>query len=407
MANQKKRVAVIYGGRSVEHEVSVITALQVMAVLNRNKYEIVPIYITKGGAWYTDEMLFTGNPRSDVNFHDKLIKYDYSNTLIALPPDSGIGGLISPVVSGFLSRTKIISLDVVIPVIHGTNGEDGTLQGVLELANIPYVGSGVVGSAVGMDKIMTKAVIREHGLPVMDYIWFSRNEWECNSDQILDRVMKELNLPVFVKPANLGSSIGISRADTIEQLREAIEIAKVYDYRILVEHAIENVIEINCSVIGNNEPMPSVCEQPISWRELLSFEDKYLHNAKTGMKGAEKRIPAPISEELTRKIQDMSVQAFHAMNCRGIARIDFLVSLEKDQVYLNEINTIPGSYSFHLWSASGIKPSELMDRLIQFALDTHLEKQKTTFSYISGLLEKASAELLNRGNPVKFGLKTT
>ncbi len=390
MQSSKQRVAVIYGSRSVEHEVSIITALQVMSALDRNKYEIIPVYISKDGVWYTGPELFTGSPTADIKTHDRLIKTGVPVGTVALPPDPRIGGLISPAVSGLMTRTRVIPVDVVVPVVHGTHGEDGTLQGLLELADIPYVGAGVVGSAVGMDKIVAKGVLREAGLKVVDYVWFTRQEWEGDPDGMVARVKEGPGLPAFVKPANLGSSIGIGKATDEGELREAVNVAATYDRRILVERALEGVMEINCSVIGNHQPVPSVCEQPVSWERFLTYDEKYMRSAEAGMKGAERRIPAPISDELTRKIQDMAVTAFRAANCRGIARVDFLLDPEDGTVYINELNTIPGSYSFYLWSATGIRPSELMDRLIGWAIEAHAEKRKTTYSYISGVLERAA-----------------
>jgi D-alanine-D-alanine ligase len=390
MQSTKKRVAVIYGSRSVEHEVSIITALQVMAALDKHKYEVIPVYITRDGAWYTGPELFTGSPSADIRAHDRLIRSNSVVSTVALPPDPRIGGLVSPPVSGMMTRTKVIPIDVIVPVLHGTHGEDGTLQGLLELADIPYVGAGVVGSAVGMDKIIAKGVLREAGLSVVDYVWFTRRQWEQDPDGIVERITGQLSLPVFVKPANLGSSIGIGKATHQDELREAIAVAATYDHRILVERAVEQAMEINCSVIGNDDPIPSVCEQPVSWQRFLTYDEKYMRAAEAGMKGADRRLPAPIPEELTKQIQHMAVTAFKAINCRGIARVDFLVDQAQNQVYINELNTLPGSYAFYLWSATGIKPAELMDRLIQWAIEAHAEKRRTTYSYISGVLEKAA-----------------
>ncbi|NJK78858.1 MAG: D-alanine--D-alanine ligase [Chloroflexaceae bacterium] len=402
MAQPKKRVAVIYGSRSVEHDVSIITAQQVMAALDKNKYDVTPIYITRKGSWYTHPSLFTGSPTTDIQYHNKLIEVDYSDSAIALPPDPQIHGLLSPAITGLLGRTKVLPIDVAVPVVHGTYGEDGTLQGVLEMADIPYVGSGVVGSAVGMDKIMTKAVLQAHGIAAVAFTWFTRREWEQHPAAVLERVQREVGLPAFVKPANLGSSIGISKATNTEQLRDAIEVAQSYDSRILVERAVEQVMEINCAVMGNYEPFASVCEQPVSWNEFLNFDDKYLQSGDmSGMKGAQRRIPAPISDDLTRQIQTMAVTAFRAMGCFGLARVDFLVDQRDNTVYLNEFNTTPGSFSFYLWSASGLRPVEVMDRLLELALEAHAEKRKTTFVYKSSVLD-SSVLALGSG---KSGLK--
>jgi D-alanine-D-alanine ligase len=397
MLERKKQVAVIYGSRSVEHEVSIITALQVMGALDKSKYEVVPIYITREGSWLTGPALFTGSANQDIQTHSKIMKGELTATPVTMPADPRIGGLISPVVAGMMTRTKVMPLDLVVPVIHGTHGEDGTLQGLLELADLPYVGSGTVASAVGMDKIMAKGVFREQGLRVVDYVAFTRHDWEEKADEITAQIETKLGYPTFVKPANLGSSIGISKVESAEELSEAIEVALSYDSRAMVERAVQGAIEINCSVIGNEEPEASVCEQPVSWEQFLTFDDKYLHNAGAGMKGAERRIPAPIPDAKTEEIRQLAVAAFKAIGCRGIARVDFLVGqTSPDQfgdVYINEVNTIPGSYSFYLWSASGVTPVQLMDRLVEYALDAHAEKRKTTYTYASGILEQASTSL--------------
>lgn len=400
MAQPQRRVAVIYGSRSVEHDVSILTAHQVMAALDPSRYEIIPIYITRSGAWYTNSQLYTGNPTSDIPFHSRLTEEGKQESIIALPPDPQIGGLLSPAISGRFSRTVVIPIDVAIPVVHGTYGEDGTLQGTLEMAGIPYVGSGVVGSAVGMDKIMTKAILKAHTIPSVDYVWCTRREWETTPDSVIQQVTDQLGLPVFVKPANLGSSIGISKATTTAQLHTSIEIASTYDSRILIEAAVEQAMEINCAIMGNDDPIASVCEQPVSWNEFLNFDDKYMHGGVAGMKGADRRIPAPISEELTTTIQQMGIRAFRAMNCRGLARVDFLIDPATNTVYLNEFNTTPGSFSFYLWSASGMTATQVMDKLIALALETHAEKQRTTFAFRSSLLSSSS---LVRGS--KGGLK--
>ncbi len=402
MATQQ-RVAVIYGSRSVEHDVSIITAHQVMAALDKRRYEVIPIYITRTGAWYTNTQLFTGNATADLAFHRHLIEAGTHESRIALPPDANIAGLLSPPISGWLSRTEVIPVDVAVPVVHGTYGEDGTLQGVLEMAGIPYVGSGVVGAAVGMDKIMTKAVLKAHAIPTVDYIWCTRREWERQPEQVLERVQATLGLPVFVKPANLGSSIGISKATTPAQLREAIEVAQAYDSRILVEQAVQQAMEINCAIMGNDEPIASVCEQPVSWNEFLNFDDKYLSagGGLIGTKSAERRIPAPISAELTQQIQQMGIAAFRAMNCRGLARVDFLIDPQTNTVYLNEFNTIPGSFSFYLWTASGLTPTQVMDRLIELAFEVHAEKRKTTFVFKSNVLISSNLTLGSKGSVKK------
>ncbi|MFZ6017073.1 MAG: D-alanine--D-alanine ligase family protein [Nitrospirota bacterium] len=380
----KLKIGVIFGSRSVEHEVSIITAHQVIQAIDKDKYEIVPIYITKGGYWVTGKKLFNLE-----NFKDlpSLIS-DLKKVYIA--PDPSVKSLVMTSKRWFKGAS--LKIDVAFPLVHGTCGEDGTLQGLLELANIPYVGAGVLGSALGMDKIAMKAVFKENHLPVANYVWFLRNEWEDKQEKIIAKIETNLKYPLFVKPANLGSSIGISKAKNREDLMYSVEVASHYDRRLIVEESLEDAIEINCSVLGNEDLIPSVCEQPVSWEEFLNYDEKYLRGGKTsGLKGADRRIPAPISQELTEKIQKLAIDTFRAVDCRGIARVDFLVNTEKSKIFINEINTIPGSISFYLWEATGIKFSELVDRLVDLAIDAYKEKSKTTYSYDSKLLKHISS----------------
>ncbi len=372
----KLRVGVIYGSRSVEHEVSIITALQAMDAMDPTRYEPVPLYITKQGEWLTGPAL------------RKLETYkagpDAVKSLVkaSLPPAPSQGvlsvtqqrGRFLPL-SGGLSGASRISIDVAFPCVHGTFGEDGTLQGLFELANLPYVGSGVLASAVGMDKIVMKAVFRASGLPVIDCLPLTRGAWEAGPDAVVDRVESEVGYPAFVKPANLGSSVGISRATDRDSLRSAL--------------GIESAVDINCSVLGHGDDLrASVCEQPVSWEAFLSYEDKYIRGGKSqGMKGASRRIPAPISPGLTSKIQDLAKRAFRAVDAAGVARIDFLLA-PNEEVYVNEINTLPGSLSFYLWEATDLPFPRLVERLIEIALARHAAQQKTTYSFDSALLAK-------------------
>ncbi|HYU20859.1 MAG TPA: D-alanine--D-alanine ligase family protein, partial [Chloroflexota bacterium] len=290
-------------------------------------------------------------------------------------------------------RTRSTLVDVVFPIVHGTFGEDGTIQGLLELADVPYVGAGVVGSAVGMDKIVMKAAFRAHGLPTVEYTWFTRQRWREAREQVIEEVEAALRYPLFIKPANLGSSIGITKATDRLSLAEALDVAAHYDRRLLVEESFEGAMEINCSVLGNQEPIASVCEQPVRWTDILSYEDKYLRGSKAkdsggGMAEAERRIPAPISAELTAEVQRMAIEAFRAIDCAGLARVDFLVDPEQGRIRVNEINTMPGSLSFYLWEPSGISFPALIDRLIELAFERHRERQRTTFTYDSALLQR-------------------
>jgi D-alanine-D-alanine ligase len=282
---------------------------------------------------------------------------------------------------------------MVFPVMHGTHGEDGTLQGLLVLADLPYVGAGVLAAAVARDKSMLKMVLVYHGIPVIKHVVFSRHEWLSGPDAVLDRIASELTYPVFVKPATLGSSIGVARAADAVQARNYINVAANFDRRILVENAVEGAMEINCAVLGNEDIKTSVLEQPISWQEFLTYEEKYMRSeGAAGMKGAERKIPAPISDDLTRHIQQMAVAAFKAVDGRGTARVDFLMREATNEVYLNEINMIPGSLAFYLWQESGMTAAEVVDRLIELALEAHAEKRKTMYNYKTNLLAHAAAK---------------
>jgi D-alanine-D-alanine ligase len=268
----------------------------------------------------------------------------------------------------------------------------------LDLADIPYVGSGVLGSAIGIDKIMTKAVLKENGLPVLDYLWFTRADWEQDSQKVIDRVLERFSFPVIVKPSRLGSTIGIQKATSAEELTFAIDAAIHYDHRALVEPYIRNRTEINCAVLGNSDPIPSACEQPVSRDALLSYQDKYLHNqSDRGMEGATRIIPAPISVDLTKRIQDLAVDAFRAIGGLGIARVDFLMDVDSTRVYVNELNTMPGSIAYYLWEPTGIKPQQLVDRLLDLAVEAYRDKRKNTYTFATPLLQQSDLLKLRKG----------
>ena len=377
---KKIKVAIVFGSRSVEHEVSIITAMQVLENIDREKYDVIPVYIDKQCRWLIDDKLskienFKNLKLTDIKAAEYVFETSPSNK--ALAPKSA------------LKFFKKIKADIYFPVIHGTYGEDGTIQGMFEMANVPYVGSGVTGSAVGMDKIIQKAVFKEAGLPIVKYIWFSKNEWLDNKVKIIETIEKTLGYPVFVKPTNLGSSIAINKATGLKELEWAIETASNFDRRIIVEEGKERIIEINCSVLGHNELTVSVCEQPIKGEQMLTYEDKYLKGGKNkGMTSLLRLVPAPVNEELTIKIQEMAKTAFRTIDASGVSRVDFLVDEKNKYIWINEINTLPGSLSFYLWEKSGISFSELIDRLINLGFERHQERQKLTFSYDSDLISK-------------------
>ena len=386
MSKRRPRViAVIFGGRSVEHDVSIVTGHQIMNAFHGDDCLVVPVYIARDGRW------FTGEPLSDLdNFKDDgVLDLDGVQPCL-LSPDTRHHGLIINPLAGRFRQSDIQRVDVVFPALHGSHGEDGSLQGLLELADIPYVGCATLGSALTNDKIMTKMALRQAGIPILADYWFSRESWLEQSDKIVAAICSEFDFPLFVKPATLGSSIGIGRADTPETLRASIDIAANFDRRILVEPAVTQGIEVNCSVIGFGDDFrASTLEQPVSWDEFLSYEDKYLRGSE-GMKSAERIIPAPLSPDLTRAIQQLSIAAFKAVDGRGIARIDFLARPDEDELYLNEINTMPGSLAFYLWREDGFSQTELVLRLVQLALDAHAVKRRNMYNYQTNLVAVAS-----------------
>jgi D-alanine-D-alanine ligase len=387
------KVGVVFGGRSVEHDVSIVSAHQVMEAL-AGRYEIVPIYVTRDGRWLSspalNDLAVYRQGRAEAVGHEAYI-----------PPLAGFGGL--KVAGGRLKGTSRLPLDVVIPAIHGTFGEDGTLQGLLELADIPYTGSGVLGSAVGMDKVAMKRAFKAAGLPIVADVLVEPADLD-DLAALVTRVESEIGYPAFVKPTRLGSSVGIGKAKDRAGLEGAIDVARRYDHRLLIERSMEGCLEINCSVLGgaDTEPRASLCEQPIAWEEFLSFSDKYMRGGKTaskndsskqgGMASSERRLPAPISDELTRKVQANAVEAYRAVGASGVARVDSFVDEAAGEAWVMEINTVPGSFSFYLWEASGTSFAELMDELIDIAVKTHAEKSDLMFTFESGMLDKSGAK---------------
>lgn len=375
----KTNVAVIFGGRSTEHEISIISANQAMHALDSEKYDITPIFISKEGRMYTGQALMEIKEYKDIN---SLLN---KCTEIALRPIYGDYNLYALSSSLFSSKPKTVGkIDVVIPVLHGANGEDGAVQGLLQLIGIPYVGCDILSSANGMDKITMKMLLRHEGIPVVDFIWFTDKQWFDNRDGIIDDIEKRIGYPVIVKPSNLGSSVGIGRADNREQLIEKIKDAEQYSTRIIVEHLVEQLKEINCSVLGDcNEYEMSVLEEPIKSGEILSYQDKYMGGTKgsKGMQASAKRIPAELSEEMTERIKALAGETFRVLGCHGVSRIDFIIDEKDNSVYVNEINTIPGSLSFYLWEATGLTFAGLIDRLVSLAFKRNRELSHKTLSF--------------------------
>lgn len=377
----KNNVAVFFGGRSVEHEISVISALQAIAAFDKEKYNVIPVYISKQGRWYTSPLLL------DVKNYRDMKGLTQRCTEVMMRPEFGDYNLYKTTNGFFEKRHPVVAtLHAVLPVLHGTNGEDGIFEGVLETIGIPYAGCNTLSSANGMDKITMKMILRESGIPVVDYVWFTDRQWFAQKESIIEKVEKELGYPVIVKPANLGSSVGIGKAADRQQLIERINYAEKFSQRIIVEHMIEKLKEINCSVLGNaDENIASVCEEPVKTGDILSYEDKYMGGSKSakgsGMQSSERRVPAQIPEEMSERIRNMSRDTFRVLSCHGVSRIDVMIDEKDNQVYVNEINTIPGSLSFYLWEASGIKFPQLIDRLMELAFERKRRADMKTFSF--------------------------
>ncbi len=386
------KVGVAFGGRSVEHDVSIITGLQALSVLEE-RHAPVPIYIARSGRWHTGEALreLSVYQRDGGDPGAEEVHFDLHNGRLLRAAGPG-GSLLRARRAGGRANQSI-ELDVVVLATHGTQGEDGCLQGALELARLPYVGPPVGAAAAAMDKLTTKAVLARAGLPALDCLALRREEWEIDKNAVLARAGGGFDFPVYVKPASLGSSVGVSRCGGDADLEEGLELCFELDRACLVEPAVEGGIEVNCAVIGRAgvEPRASVCEQPVAAEAFLSFEDKYMSGDKSeGMKGAQRLIPAPLSDALTAQVQGLAKRAYAAFGCAGVTRVDFLIDAQ-ERVYVNELNTIPGSFSFYLWEPAGLPFVELMDELIDFALEDHREKLRTTTVFATNLLaERAS-----------------
>lgn len=375
----KTNIGVFFGGRSTEHEISVISANQAMAAIDKDRYDVTPIYITKNGHWYTGKAL------TDVANYRDIPALLAQCTQVYMRPAFDDYNLYSTHKSLFKSGPQVVAtLDVAIPVLHGMNGEDGTFQGVLQSTGIPFAGCDVLSSANGMDKITMKMILQACAVPVVDYVWFTDKDWFSKRDDLVGRIESKLGYPVIIKPANLGSSVGISRADNREALTHAVSEAERYSTRIIVEHLVEDLMEINCSVLGTcDEYKTSVLEEPIKSGEILSYQDKYMGGTKgaKGMQASQKRIPADLPEEMTKQIQFLAGETFRVLSCHGVARVDMIVDRKDNSIYVNEINTIPGSLSFYLWEATGIPFDKLMSELVSLALKRKSELSRKTVSY--------------------------
>ena len=383
----KTNVAVIFGCRSVEHEISIISAVQAMASFDREKYNVIPVYGTKNGEF------LTGEGFDDINtFKKEELIAKNGKRVTLLNQDSKV--VLKFLDSGFIKKKDIV-IDVAFPIVHGTNCEDGTIQGMLEALNLPYVGCDVMSSALGMDKALFKNVLHDNGIPVVDGVTFTARMWAIDRQSVINKIAT-LRFPVIVKPVNLGSSIGISKADNEEELKTAIELACSFSDRILVEHAVENLREINCSVLGDrNDCEASPLEEPFMHDKILSFDDKYRagagKNGSKGMASLSRKLPADLPEDKALEIRNIAKETFRCIGASGVVRIDFLMdTADNNKVYVNEINTIPGSLSFYLWEAAGVKYKDLIDRLISLAFKRQRERENLMFTVNTNILNESS-----------------
>ncbi|MDE6808753.1 MAG: D-alanine--D-alanine ligase [Muribaculaceae bacterium] len=389
----KTNIAVFFGGRSTEHEISVISANQAMHAINRERFDVTPIYITKDGRW------FTGDALLDIKEYKNPKELLAKCKEVYMRPVFGDYKLYS-VKKPMFGSDVVTNIDVVIPVLHGSNGEDGIFEGVLETIGIPYAGCNTLSSANGMDKITMKMILQANGIPVVKYVWFTDKQWFNQRDARIAEIEEKIGYPVIVKPANLGSSVGISRAADREALIAAVDMASRYSTRIIVEKMVDNLQEINCSVLGDcDEYTMSVLEEPIKSGEFLSYEDKYIGGTKgaKGMQASQKRIPAELPEDETERIKFLAGETFRVLSCHGVSRVDVIVDSKTREIFVNEINTIPGSLSFYLWEATGIKFDKLMERLVALALKRHREMSHKTVSY--------DQNIFAMGGGVKGGIK--
>ena len=385
----KTNMGVFFGGSSVEHEVAIISAVQAMNYIDRDRFNVVPVYITKDGEMYTGEKLFEME-----NFRDipALLKNCEKIAITVKNGECYLQGLNK----GLFAKKSEIAIQIAFPIVHGTNCEDGSLQGLFETLRLPYIGCDVCSSAVGMDKAVFKNVIMAAGLPSLDCITFRARKWFEEKDEITKEIKEKVGYPLIVKPANLGSSVGITKVKSEEDLSDAVDLACSFAEKILVEKAISSLREINCSVLGDaDECEASVCEEPFMNAEILSYEDKYMSNSKGGSKGmasVSRKCPADISEEKAEEIRNISKEVFKVLGCSGVSRIDYLMDTsDNDKVYVNEINTIPGSLAFYLWEASGLKYKDMINKLADIAYKRARNKNSTMFTIETNLLSTAGS----------------
>ena len=387
----KTNIAVFFGCRSVEHEVSIISAVQAMHAINRDKYDVTPVYVAKDGSMYTGENLFEIENYRDLS---ELLKPAKRVTFIKQKD----AVLMHYLDQKKFKKTPDVAIDLAFPIVHGTNCEDGTMAGFFEFLGLPYISCDIISAAVGMNKAVFKDVLKAAGLPVLDCIKFTAREYTLNKENITNKIKTEIGFPLIVKPVNLGSSVGITKVNSEEELDEAIRLGISFSDTILVEKAITSLREINCSVLGDSDECEaSVPEEPFMNDEILSYEDKYLGGGKSksqgpskGMASLDRKIPADISEEMSQEIRDISCKIFKAIGASGVVRIDFLLDVDNNKIYANEINTIPGSLAFYLWEATGLKYTDMIDRLVEIAFRRQRNRDNLTFTIETNILSGVS-----------------
>jgi len=385
----KIKIGLFFGGNSTEHEVSIVSALQAAEFFDKTKYDIVPIYITKDNRFFVSE--FTGKIEEYKNIKSLLEK---SNQVLLVKNGKKVDLIKYPF--KFLGNKIYDYIDIAFPIVHGTNVEDGTLQGMLNMLGIPYVGCDVYSSAVGMDKYAMKCILKENNIPVLDCLVVNKFKYIESSGEVKNEIKSKFSYPIIVKPFNLGSSVGIKIAKDDYSLEDALDYAFGFSYKLIVEPAITSIKEVNCSVLGDIESaVASECEQPIGSGEILSYQDKYesssgkktgSSNAKGTMESLSRKLPADIDETTRETIRNMAVDTFKTLGCNGVARIDFIIDEKENKIYVNEINTIPGSLSFYLWKAVGMDYPDLLEKLIQLAIKRAREQEDIIFSFDSNIL---------------------
>ncbi len=396
----KIRIAMLWGGKTVEHEVSVISGIQALMAMDTDKYECIPVYMTK------DNDMYIGSKVGQIEAYRDIPELLKESTRVVMINDDGRFKLVQYPNKAF-GGMQPVEFDMAFPVVHGTNVEDGALQGYLKTIGVPFVGPDVTSSAISMDKYITKAVLKEAGVPVLDAKVYTLADYS-ETETMLDDIEKVVGYPVIVKPVNLGSSVGIGVAKDRNELIEVVDDAFMYATRVMAEHAISNLKEINCAVLGDeNEAIASECEEPLGSGQILSYEDKYVSggggksgaakgaagskgSAGSGMANLSRKIPADISAEKREEIRELAVKSFKALGCNGVSRIDFMIDMDNDELYFNEINPIPGSLSFYLWEPAGVPYTELLDRMVQLALARARSEEAITYKFDTNILSTAN-----------------